>query len=284
MAEKLVELAKIAVLSPRVTRILGCNPGKFTLQGTNTYLIGTGQKRILIDSGEGMPEYKQLLDQYLKVTGIEISVVLISHWHPDHTGGIKDISTMYKDAEIHKFLRPEAEAFPDSVVVHDIKDGQVFSTGDTTVECIYTPGHADDHLVFYMKEEDCLFSADNVLGQGSTVFTDLKLYMESLYRMKTVGAKRIYPGHGPLIDNGVDKISEYIGHREERENQIVKLLGKNGSLSLKGLTELIYQGYPENILDAASRSIFLHLNKLVEENKIVETDKGEWLLTRAHKL
>jgi endoribonuclease LACTB2 len=284
MAEKLVELAKVAVLSPRVTRILGCNPGKFTLQGTNTYLIGTGPKRILLDTGDGRPEYKKLLNQYLKVTGIEISVVLISHWHIDHTGGVEDVLATCNAARTYKFPRPEVDAFPDSVAVEEIRDGQVFSIGDTTLECIYTPGHADDHLVFYLREENSLFSADNILGQGTTVFSDLKLYLESLHKMKSLGAQRIYPGHGPLIESATDKINEYITHRQEREDQIVALLSKNGSLSLDGITGIIYEGYPANILDAAARSISLHLNKLRDDKKIIENEEGKWVLTTGHKL
>lgn len=282
MAEKLVELAKVAVLSPRVTRILGCNPGKFTLQGTNTYLIGCGPHRILLDTGDGRPEYKRLLEKYLKATGIKVSVVLISHWHPDHIGGIKDVLSLCPQAQAFKFHRSKDE-FPTGISVADIEDGKVFSTGDTSLKCVYTPGHADDHLVFYLREENSMFSADNVLGQGTTVFSDLRLYMESLRKMKEFGAERIYPGHGPLIEEANERISEYISHRQEREDQIVALLSKNRALTLGGITEIIYEGYPDNILDAAAGSIFLHLSKLRDENKAAEND-GEWALTSSYKL
>lgn len=107
MTTNLVKLQAIEQLSPLVLRVLGCNPSPMTLQGTNTYLIGNGQKyvalmlnkiqkdkyprRILLDAGQGVPEYVTQLQTAMDKDKVQLQAILITHWHPDHTLGIKDV-------------------------------------------------------------------------------------------------------------------------------------------------------------------------------------------------
>ncbi|KAI7171576.1 hypothetical protein KC360_g6027 [Hortaea werneckii] len=86
-------LPLIQRLSPRVLRLLGDNPSKFTLQGSNTYLVGSGPRRFLIDTGEGgRKAWTEALEKVLREEGITgIEAVLLTHWHPDHVGGVGDV-------------------------------------------------------------------------------------------------------------------------------------------------------------------------------------------------
>ncbi|RHZ59793.1 metallo-beta-lactamase type thioesterase tpcB [Aspergillus thermomutatus] len=60
---------------------------RFTLQGTNTFIVGTGSERLLVDTGQGIPDWADLIHDTLARQGISLSHVLLTHWHGDHTGG-----------------------------------------------------------------------------------------------------------------------------------------------------------------------------------------------------
>ena len=92
----LVPLPAISRLTSRVWRILGLNPGPYTLQGTNTYLVGTGASRLLIDTGAGVRGYVDNVVECMKQSGCErLEAVLVTHWHHDHTGGLADLLTHF---------------------------------------------------------------------------------------------------------------------------------------------------------------------------------------------
>ena len=72
----LPSLPNVEQVTSRVLRVLGQNPGKFTFQGTNTFVIGTGRSRILVDTSGGEPEYASLLASTLAKRGITIQYVV----------------------------------------------------------------------------------------------------------------------------------------------------------------------------------------------------------------
>ncbi|KAF7731844.1 hypothetical protein EC973_007675 [Apophysomyces ossiformis] len=272
MTEPLLTLPHFKQLSNRVWRVLGLNPGKFTLQGTNTYLLGTGSKKILIDTGEGKADYIPLLETSLREISPTafISDIILSHCHRDHWGGAQDILTSAlnrsSQIRIHKFPLPVPD-FP-NIEVNPMHDEQVFQTDSVTLKVIHTPGHTQDHCAFYLEEENSLFSADCILGQGTAVFENLSQYMGSLRKLLTLHPERIYPGHGPVIENGTEKIKDYIQHREQREEQVVQLLkSKSRSWTPLDITHVIYKDYPESLHLPAAKGIWLILCKLETDGK-----------------
>ena len=251
-----------------MTRVLGQNPGPYTLQGTNTYILGhrtASKSLILLDAGQDIPQYIPLLRQALSEYTGHVRDVILSHYHHDHTLGLKSVLPLLKDIggpppRIHKILRPEQrntdldrfihemlaelhghfEPASNSAPLHELHDKQTFSigseAGQDTLTILATPGHTDDSASFVLRNSDTtsLFTADTVLGQGTAVFTDLRELIKSLERCieevkpKTDDAKavQLFCGHGPVVEDGVAKMREYIAHRLQREQQIIQVLEK----------------------------------------------------------
>ena len=186
--------------------------------GTNTYIVGTGTKRLLIDTGEGKKQWIQSLKSTLAEQSITIETTLLSHWHPDHTQGVLDLLEYSPDTKIYK-KDSDSEWL-------DIADGQKFEIEGATVRAFHCPGHTTDHMAFILEEEDAMFTADNVLGQGTAVFEDLATYMTSLNSMSKQFKGRAYPGHGPVIEDGPARINDYIKHRKQREQDVLDVLAQ----------------------------------------------------------
>lgn len=215
----------------------------------------------------------------LKQQNVTIDKVILTHWHHDHVGGIKHLRESYPHVAIHKHLPDEGQT--------DIKDGQRFSVDGATLRAAFSPGHTQDHMAFVLEEEDAMFTGDNVLGQGTAVFEDLGTYLRSLKIMKGLCAGRAYPGHGPVIDDGKAKIDEYIQHRQEREDQVVRVLSMRkaeaGPTESHGWTSMeivkyVYKDVPENLHFAANGGILQVLEKLEREGKVIVEESQRWSL------
>jgi len=288
--------------TPRVVTALGCNPGPFTLGGSNTFLVGTGKSRLLIDTGEGRPEYLDVLQRAMADSGCDsLQAILLTHHHMDHVGGIEDVQKKFGPVPVHKCHRRMRTVDPDEVTEDpharvyeggdeekyvNIADGEVFRTEGATLTAHYTPGHCDDHMVFFLHEEQGLFSGDNVLGFGTTTFEDLSDYMDSLNKMLQLKPAVMYPNHGPLITNGCGKVEEYIKHRNLREGHIVaglKHAEKDGRTALEIVKE-VYLGLDPKLVPAAARNVGHHLRRLAKAGRVTShvTESGElrWQLLK----
>ncbi|CAG5056467.1 unnamed protein product [Parnassius apollo] len=269
-------------LSNRIIRILGCNPGPMTLQGTNTYLIGTGKNRVLLDTGDkNVMEYQKHLKEVVQSEQVNIEHIVLTHWHHDHIGGVEDIyGTIAKQPTIWKHKRSEndTEDKPLSFPMSWLCDGQEIKVEGATIKIHHTPGHTTDHIVLTLLEDNVLFSGDCILGEGTAVFEDLYTYMKSLHRILDLKPSVIYPGHGNVVEDPIRKIEYYIAHRNQRESQILETLKNHADKNLTemDLVKIIYTEIPEHLWPAAAYNVKHHLTKLTKEKKIKQMDvEGE---------
>ena len=247
----------------RIVRLLAPNPGLFTLEGTNTWVVGSDPS-IVIDPG---PELEEHLDAVAREAG-SVAAVLVTHDHPDHAPGAPVLAARV-GAPVFAYRLAGAER---------LRDGQRILGGGVELTAVHTPGHTSDHVALFDPLSGSLFTGDAVVGRGTSFIDppdgDLARYLRSLDRMLELGPRTIYPGHGPVVLRAGDKLREYLAHRREREEQIVAGLAE-GPRTIAQLVGSIYAGYPEDVRPLAARSVLAHLLKLEDEGRAERAGREE---------
>ena len=244
-------------------RVLAPNPGPFTLEGTNTWVVGT-DPTLVIDPG---PDDERHLETVMERAGA-IGAILLTHHHPDHASGAARLARM-SGADVWA-SSPVASELP-------LRDGQIIVSDAVALTAVHAPGHSSDHVVFSDPEARALFTGDAVLGRGTSVIDppdgDLSAYLESLERMLTLEPEVLYPGHGPTIRPAVPKLQEYVEHRRGREREILLAL-RSGAATPEEIVPAIYGDHPEALRGAAARSVLAHLLKLEKAGAVSRVSPG----------
>lgn len=265
-------------VSPRVQRVIAANPGPFTFTGTGTYIVGrpqAGAEVAVIDPG---PLDEAHLEALLAaVEGRRVSHVLVTHTHRDHaplarpfaeaTGAVV-LAARPPLREVHAsgaLDEDEDEAFRPDV---ELSGGEVVSGDGWTLEALFTPGHASNHMAFALHEEKALFSGDHVMGWSTTVVAppdgDMRQYMASLDAVIARNFDVLWPTHGAPVTEVRPFLAAYRAHRQAREAQIVTRLAA-GDRTVADMVPVLYAAVDRKLWPAASLSVLAHLIKLVED-------------------
>ena len=233
------------------------NPGLMTLEGTNTWVLrGPGSdEMVIVDPG---PDDDDEHIERLAALG-PIPLVLISHRHTDHTGGIDRIVEL-----TGAVVRSVGSGFLRGMGGH-LTDGEVIDAAGLRITVMATPGHTADSVSFLL--DDAVLTADTILGRGTTVIDHedgaLGDYLESLHRLQGIGQRTVLPGHGPELDDVAAVSQTYLAHREERLDQIRAALNVLGEgASSREVVEHVYTDVDEKLWDAAEWSVQAQLDYL----------------------
>ncbi len=250
----------------KVHRVLAPNPGLFTGAGTNSWVIQSAGRVAVVDPGPAIEAHLDAIREL--VEELEPVAVLVTHTHPDHAPAANAVAA---ELGVPAYGRSPGPGFKPDV---SVTDGDSIAVGMVTVTAIETPGHSPDHLCF--RVDDALFSGDHIIGGSTVVIEDLRDYLGSLERLRGTGIKVIYPGHGDPITDPDAMIDFYIGHRLEREAEILAAL-KSGADTVGDVVEHVYETVDRALHFAAAQSVAAHLRKLVDDGLVSLPDgAAEW--------
>lgn len=228
--------------------------------GTNTWIVDDGGEVAIIDPGPLSDTHGDAIRAAM--VGSRPVAVLVTHTHPDHAPAANPLA--------EEFGIP-AVGFGDGpgfAADRTVADGDEIDVGALSLRVVATPGHTRDSICFRL--EDDLFTGDHVMGGSTVVVEDMSAYMASLERLVGTGLRRLYPGHGPVIDHPDDILASYLAHRLDRERQIVQAL-HDGAASVDGVVAMVYEDVDPALHPVAAVSVAAHLRALVADGRADET-------------
>lgn len=273
--------AKLEELEPGIARVLAHNPSAFTYYGTQTYLIGSNEIAV-IDPGPDLPEHVDALEQ--AIGGRKVAAIMCTHTHRDHSPAARPLAERTGAPIIGcaplalETVGPRADASFDGDYAPDriLTDGDALEIDGERVTAIATPGHTSNHLCYAYR--GALFSGDHVMGWSTTVVVppdgDMAAYMQSLDKLRRRDDRTYYPAHGPAVTNPQQYVRHLVGHRMQREKQILNLV-RERPRPIPDIVANAYPGLDPRLVVAAGGSVLAHLVDL-ERRGLVEQQQDRW--------
>jgi glyoxylase-like metal-dependent hydrolase (beta-lactamase superfamily II) len=255
-------------LGAGLQRIVAPNPSPLTGPGTNTYVIGTGDDHLVVDPG---PDDGAHIQRIVGAANGRVRAILCSHSHPDHSPGAAALRRLTGAPVFGRAAPDDGHQDPTYAPDGALEDGQRVHAGGSTVRVLHTPGHASNHVCFLLEQQGWLLTGDHLMS-GSTVVIlppdgSMRLYLQSLQRLRTLPLAALLPGHGAAILDPLAEIDRVIAHRARREEKVIAALRSRPGASLDELLPWVYDDTPVALHVLARCSLLAHLQKLVEEER-----------------
>ena len=276
------QFEKAVPLRKNLMRLTAPNPGVMTGPGTNSYLIGDASSGyIVIDPGPDEPEHLQRLHA---AAGGDIRFIVCTHSHPDHSPGAAPLQAMVVQSGharppiMGRPSAPTARAnsrFKPEVTLQDGERITLTGKGPEgeithTLQAIFTPGHAANHLCFLLEEDALLFSGDHILNGSTTVISppdgNMIDYLDSLDRLTELctehGVGYILPAHGYVLGFARQQIAKLKNHRLAREAKVHAAMRSKPDGKIQDWVAIAYADTPPALWPVAERSLLAHVERI----------------------
>lgn len=272
-------------MEPLIRRLLAPNPSAFTFTGTQTYVVGRGDVAV-IDPGPNDAAHLGALRAAL--AGERVAAIICTHTHRDHSPASRPLQAATGAPIIGCAPLAIADDGPRADAAFDfdyapdrvLGDGDIVSGPGWTLEAVATPGHTSNHICLALRESGALFTGDHVMGWSTTVVSppdgDMAAYMGSLDKLRQRDDRIYYPAHGPAVEKPQQLIRGMMGHRKQRERQILRQL-EGGEGRIETMVAHMYKGLDPRLHIAAGRSVLAHLLDLEGRGLVARTGE-QWRL------
>jgi glyoxylase-like metal-dependent hydrolase (beta-lactamase superfamily II) len=263
------------LIAPGVRRVVAPNASAMTGPGTNSYLLGEPPRAVL-DPGPGIATH---VDR-LAALAPQANRVFVTHTHRDHSPAATPLARQL-GAELLGRPPPndgrQDTTFAPSVVVGD---GDRFALqSDMTLHALATPGHASNHVCYWLEEQGLLFSGDHILDGVTPVILapdgDMAHYLHSLARLRALPLANIAPGHGRVLMEPAAVIDGIVAHRARREHKVLASLARVRAATTDDLLPVVYSDVRRELYTFARCSLEAHLIKLALEG-VCRRDGDVW--------
>jgi glyoxylase-like metal-dependent hydrolase (beta-lactamase superfamily II) len=267
-------------LEPGIARVLAHNPSAFTFTGTQSYLIGDLEVAV-IDPGPDLPDHVDALIR--AIGGRPVVAIMCTHTHRDHSPAARTLAQLTGAPVVGCAAlsldaggpRGDAGFDPDYVADRVLPDGDTVEVDGRAIEAVATPGHTSNHLCFAVG--DALITGDHVMGWSTTVVIppdgDMSEYMRSLEKLRQRDERIYYPAHGPPVPNPQQYVRHLMGHRMQREKQIVNLV-RERARAIPDIVADAYPGLDPRLIGAAGASVLAHLVDLERRGLVTKTGEA----------
>jgi glyoxylase-like metal-dependent hydrolase (beta-lactamase superfamily II) len=271
--------ARLEQLEPGIARVLAHNPSAFTYYGTQTYLVGENELAV-VDPGPYLDAHVDAL--VTAISGRPVAAICCTHTHRDHSPAAKVLAEATGAPIVGcaplalETVGPRADAAFDGDYAADrvLSDGDMIMVDGQALTAVATPGHTSNHLCFAYGE--ALLTGDHVMGWSTTVVVppdgDMAAYMASLDKLRRRSDRIFYPAHGPPVSNPAQYLRGLIGHRLQREKQILRLVSE-APRDVPDIVANAYPGLDPRLVTAAGGSVLAHLLDLAARGLV--TNSGE---------